>query len=95
MKKGLLILLCFPLIGFGQCGEEVTDKEIEQSLIGSTIKIKIGSDDHPSTRELLANGKFLTYFGDQADVSKGNRRPQNPVINTSGKVVNDWRNWKF
>ena len=46
------------MIGFGQYNNcKSTDKHLEQSLIGATIK-----KDNGYTRELLANGEFYSYF---------------------------------
>jgi hypothetical protein len=71
MKKLLLILLCLPIIGFGQYNScKLTDKRLEQSLIGHTIKVQIvGFANY--THKLLANGRYVSYRDNSTVIEKG------------------------
>jgi hypothetical protein len=45
----------------------------------------------------LSFSELETYLSDNVSITslKENRKEQDPKVNTSSKVVNDWRNWKF
>ena len=45
----------------------------------------------------LSFSELETYLSDNVSITslKENRKEQDPKVNTSSKVINDWRNWKF
>ena len=45
----------------------------------------------------LSFSELETYLSDNVSITslKENRKEQDPKVNTSSRVVNDWRNWKF
>jgi len=42
-------------------------------------------------------GELLEYLDENVSIKslRVNQKEQNPTVNTSQKVINDWRNWKF
>jgi hypothetical protein len=42
-------------------------------------------------------GELADYITNEVSIQslKTNEKEQDPKVNTSSKVVNDWRNWKF
>jgi hypothetical protein len=49
------------------------------------------------TKGSVSLGDLSEYLEKEVAIQslKVNRQPQNPTVNTSQKVFNDWRNWKF
>ena len=49
------------------------------------------------TKGNVSLGDLSEYLEKEVAIQslKVNRQPQNPTVNTSQKVVNNWRNWKF
>ena len=45
----------------------------------------------------VSMGELADYIHDQVSIQslKTNEKEQDPIVNTSSKVINDWRNWKF
>ena len=49
------------------------------------------------TKGNVSLGDLSEYLEKEVAIQslKVNRLPQNPTVNTSQKIINDWRNWKF